>query len=230
MKIPRSVFYGFLTVACGGQSPFEPNYFPPAVFTNPTLITNTHLPLGKLTQDVLEGTEGGKASRVIRTRLAGRTRAFTFGGQQVLAIIVSDTVYTAGQLAEVALDYFAQSDNGDVYYFGEDVDEYLPNGQIGHEGTWHLGIDTDKLGLFIPVSPKVGDRYRSEDVPGITREDDEVVAVNETVTVPAGTYQNCVKVKEILSDGAVEYKFYAPDVGVVREVPEDGLVDLKSHS
>ena len=229
MKMLRSFCYGLVAVACSGQSAFEPNYNPPAVFSNPTAITNVHLPLGSLTQDVLEGTEGGKASRVIRTRLPG-TRAFTFGGQQVQAIIVSDTVYTAGQLAEVALDYFTQSDNGDVYYFGEDVDEFVNVQIVNHEGAWHLGVDTDKPGLFLPATPKVGDRFRSEDVPGITREDDEVVAVNETVTVPAGTFQNCVKVKEILSDGAIEFKFYAPGVGVVKEVPEDGVVDLKSHS
>ena len=227
MKPMLPLSAALLALAC--QSAFEPNYNPPAVFTNPTTITNAHLPLGSLTQDVLEGTEGGQSSRVIRTRLPG-TRVFTIGGTQVLAIIVSDTVYTAGQITEVALDYFAQSDNGDVYYFGEDVDEYV-NGQItSHEGTWHLGADTDKPGLFLPASPKVGDKFRSEDVPGITRENDEVIAVEETVTVPAGTYQHCVKVREILSDGAVEYKLYAPGVGVVREVPEDGLVDLKTHT
>lgn len=227
MKLVNPFGCALLALACG--SSFEPNYNPPALFTNPTVITNAHLPLGTLTQDVLEGVEGGKSSLVIRTRLPG-TRAFTVNGAQVLAIIVSDTVYTAGAVTEVALDYFVQSDNGDVYYFGEDVDEYA-NGQIvSHEGTWHLGVDTNKPGLFLPATPKVGDKFRSEDVPGITTENDEVIAVDETVTVTAGTYQHCVKVKEILSDGAVEYKLYAPGVGVVREVPEDGLVDLKTHT
>ena len=221
--------YGALLVAACGQSSFAPNYNPPIVFSNSTSITNTHLPLSTLTQDVLEGQEAGQASRVVRTRLSG-TRSFPYNNTQVLAIIVSDTVYTAGQITEVALDYFAQSDNGDVFYFGEDVDEYV-NGQIvSHEGTWHLGVDTDVPGMFLPASPKIGDKFRSEDVPGITRENDEVIAIDETVTVPAGTYQHCVKTKEILSDGAVEYKLYAPGVGVVREVPEDGLVDLKTHT
>ena len=123
MKILRSFCYGVLAMACGGQVPFEPNYNPPAAFSNPTAVTNGYLPLSSLTQDVLEGTEGGKPERVVRTRLPG-TRAFTFNGQQMQAIIVSDTVYSDGQLKEVALDYFAQSDHGDVYYLGEDVDDY----------------------------------------------------------------------------------------------------------
>ena len=229
MKILRGIYSGGLVVACSGQTPFEPNYNPPAVFSNATAITNPLLPLSSLTQDVLDGTEGGKSQRVIRTRLPG-THTFTFNGQPLQTIIVSDTVYLDGQLKEVALDYFAQSDHGDVYYLGEDVDDY-ENGQVvSHGGAWHFGIDTDKLGILLPAAPKVGDRFRSEDVPGITREDDEVVAVNETVVVPAGTFQNCVKVREILSDGAVEYKYYAPGVGVVKEVPEDGVSDLQTHT
>jgi hypothetical protein len=50
------------------------------------------------------------------------------------------------------------------------------------------------------------------------------------VTAPAGSYQDCVKVKEKLADGSTEYKYYAKGVGVVREVPADGNVLLKSHA
>lgn len=35
-----------------------------------------------------------------------------------------------------------------------------------------------------------------------------VVAVNETVVVPAGTYNNCVKVRETTSEDSVYYKYY----------------------
>jgi hypothetical protein len=52
--------------------------------------------------------------------------------------------------------------------------------------------------------PQVGDKFRSEDVPGITWENDEVVAVAETVTVPVGTFKGCVKIREKLSDGSTE--------------------------
>ena len=61
-------------------------------------------------------------------------------------------------------------------------------------------------------------------------EDDEVISVSESVTVPAGSYKDCVKVKEMLADGTTEYKYYAKGVGVVRETPAVGDVLLKSHT
>ncbi len=84
---------------------------------------------------------------------------------------------------------------------------------------------------MFPAHPKVGDKFRPEDVSDKIRENDEVVSVTEKVITPAGTYENCVKVSEKLADGSIEYKYYAPGVGVVREVPEkDGDVLLKTHT
>jgi hypothetical protein len=45
-----------------------------------------------------------------------------------------------------------------------------------------------------------------------------VVAVAETVTVPAGSYKDCVRIREELSDGSTEYKLYALGVGTVKEI------------
>lgn len=209
---------------------FEPNYTPPApVFSNPLAITNAYLPLGALTQDILEGTEGGVAVRVERTRMA-QTKGFLINGVSVQAMIVEDRAYENGELVEVALDYFAQADDGTVYYLGEDVDIYAGGVIVSHEGAWLFGVDTDVMGILMPGVPEVGQKFRSENVPNVTREDDEVVSVSESVTVPAGTYTDCVKVKEIMSDGEIEYKYYAPGIGVVREVPEDGDVQLQTHT
>jgi hypothetical protein len=57
-----------------------------------------------------------------------------------------------------------------------------------------------------------------------------VVSLVEKTTVPAGTYENCVKVLETLPDGAIEQKYYAKGVGVVREIPAVGDVKLISHT
>ena len=198
-------------------------------FSHPRDITNPLLPLAYLKQDILEGTEGGMKVRIERTILPNKHKTFKIAGQTVEALVMEDREIKNGELEEVTLDYFAQDDEGTVYYLGEDVDEYEHGKIKGHSGAWLLGKDTKNPGVIIPAHPKVGDKFKSEDVNKEIHEDDEVVAVGETVSVPAGTYENCVKVKEVLADGEVEYKFYAPGVGVVREVPAGGDMVLISH-
>lgn len=213
---------------CGGGGGWTTTPFIPD-FSNPTAITNPYLPLASLVQDVLEGTEEGQAVRVERTLMPG-TRTFIVGDQTVEALIMEDREFVDGELEEVSLDYFAQGDDGTVYYLGEDVDVYQDGQVVSHEGAWLYGVDTDQPGVMMPGDPNVGDTFQAENVPGITREDNEIISVSETVTVPAGTFTDCVEIQETLTDGAVEYKFYAPNVGVVKEVPEDGVLDLISHN
>lgn len=100
----------------------------------------------------------------------------------------------------------------------------------GHGGAWLLGRDTQIPGALLPAHPKVGDRLQSENVPGITREDGEVVSISETITVPLATFHECVKVKEHASDSATEFKFYAPGIGVIAEMNSEGGLRLKSHT
>jgi hypothetical protein len=199
-------------------------------FSHPRDITNPYLPLAYLKQDIFEGTEGGKKTRVERTAMPGKHKTFTINGQTVEAAVYEDRAFVNGELEEVATDYFAQDDDGTVYYLGEDVDEYENGKVINHDGAWLLGKDTQVPGVLLPAHPKVGDKFKSEEVSKEINESDEVVSVSETVTVPAGTFTNCVKVKESLADGTTEYKYYASGVGVVREVPADGDELLISHT
>ena len=199
-------------------------------FSHPLDINNPYLPLASLKQDVLEGTEDGKKVRIERTAMPEMHRTFRIDGKNVESLVVEDREWEDSQLAEVALDYFAQADDGTVCYLGEDVDEY-ENGKLkGHEGTWAIGRDTEVPGIIFPGKPKTGTKFKSEDVSKDIMEDDEVISLSESVTAPAGSYKDCVKVKESLADGTTEYKYYAKGVGVVREVPAVGDVLLKSHT
>ncbi len=198
-------------------------------FSHPLEITNTYLPLARLQQDVLVGKEGKKNVRVERTAMPDLHKNFSVGNQAVEALVVEDRVFEDGELVELTLDYFAQADDGTVYYLGEDVDEYENGKVVGHSGAWLFGKHTQTLGVAMPAHPKVGDRFRGEDVPKITREDDEVVSASETLTLPMGAYRNCLKIKMVQSSGDVEYAYFLPDVGCVKEVPKDGELLLRSH-
>ena len=168
--------------------------------------------------------------RIERTAKPEVRETFQVGGSTIKALAFEDREFEAGKLAEVAMDYFAQSDDGTVYYLGEDVDEYRDGKVVGHAGAWRLGKATEIPGVLLPAQPKIGETFLSENVPGITTERDEIISVSEVVTVPAGTFRNCLKVKETLSDGKIEFKYYAPGVGVVKEVPTEGKVLLKAHT
>ena len=199
-------------------------------FSHPRDIYNPFVPMSYIKQDVLEGREGPKKVRVERTAKPDLHKTFKIGKQEVEALVVEDREWENGELSEVAVDYFAQADDGTVYYLGEDVDEYEGGKLKGHDGSWLLGKDTKKPGVVLPAHPKVGDKFKTEDVSKEINEKDEVISVTETVATPAGTYHDCVKVKEMLADGTVEYKYYAAGVGVVREQPADGDVLLQSHN
>jgi hypothetical protein len=195
-------------------------------FSHSREITNVYLPLGSLKQDILKNDE----ERVERTGKPDVHKTFQVGDQTVEALAVEDREYNSnGELTEATLDYFAQDDDGNVYYMGEDVDEYK-NGQIsGHGGAWLYGKDTQHLGVVMPAHPRAGDKFKSENAPPITWEADEIVSSTETATVPAGTFQNCVKIKENSSDGDLEYKLYAPGTGCVEEIEGTAPLSLKSH-
>jgi hypothetical protein len=183
-------------------------------FSHPRDVNNPYLPYALLKHDVLDGKEG---NRIERTAKPDVHRTFKVGNQTVDTLAVEDREYENGQLVESTLDYFAQADDGTVCYLGEDVDIYKDGKLASHEGAWLYGKHTKQIGVFFPGKPKVGDRFQPENVPKITWESDDVVAVSETVTVPVGKFTNCVKVREHLHDGDTDYKYFAPGVGVVKE-------------
>jgi hypothetical protein len=198
-------------------------------FSHPRDITNPYLPLAHVKRDILEGSEGGKKTRIERTAKPDVHKTFKVGEETVDSLAFEDRAYEDGQLAEVALDYFAQDDAGNVYYFGEDVDEYKDGKVVSHEGSWLFGKDTPAPGLMFPADPKLDQKWRSEDVSKEIAEDDEIVSTAAAAKTPFGDFPDCIKLKENLSDGTSEYKYYAKGVGVVREVPADGDELLVSH-
>jgi hypothetical protein len=202
-------------------------------FSHPRDVNNPYLPIAKLKQDILEGTEEGKKVRVERTLLPEKHKTFTINGQAVESLVYEDRAYVNGALEEVAIDYFAQDDAGTVYYLGEEVTDYDESGKVlpsGKAESWMLGTDTQVPGVVMPANPKVGDKFKCEDVSKTINESDEVVGMGETVTVPAGTFTDCLRIKEILDDGSIEYKWYAKGIGAVREMPATGDEQLVSHN
>jgi hypothetical protein len=134
--------------------------------------------------------------------------------------IVEERETKGGKLEELSRNYYAIDKlTGDVYYFGEDVDVFDTSGKvISHEGSWHSGVNGARFGLMMPGKPQVGNRYYQEVAPNLAMDRAEVVSLDETVKVPLGTFNNCLKTKESSGlESGVEQKLYAPWVGLLKD-------------
>jgi hypothetical protein len=147
---------------------------------------------------VLEGVEGGTNLVLIITVLDEiRTVPLTIAGEsRNLSTRVLEERRTAdGQLLEVSRKLLAQCiETGDVHYFGREVDRYADGIIVGHEGSWLAGIAGMEAGIIMPANFAVGARYSQQTLFGTAVDLASNSASGLTVSVPAGTFTNCVRV------------------------------------
>jgi hypothetical protein len=111
-------------------------------------------------------------------------------------------------------DYLAQDNDGNVWYFGEDVDNYEAGVIADHDGSWLAGVDGAKPGYWMKANPKVGDFYKQEFYAGEAEDEAKVLSVTEKVKIGLGNYKDCLKIQDIVpGDPVVEYKYYCKQVG-----------------
>jgi len=197
-----------------GGGPYDPT-IDPANFT--TNIDNPYLPLKPGTTYIYEGPT---SQGFIRNTFVVTTNTKRIDG--VTCVEVHDQVFTDGQLTEDTLDWFAQDVAGNVWYFGENTHE-LVDGLISTiDGTFMGGVDGAKPGIIMEAAPAIGDFYRQEFDLNNAEDFAEVVSLTESVTVPTGSYSNCLKTKETtpLEPDLLESKFYAPHVGNILTIDE----------
>ncbi len=129
--------------------------------------------------------------------------------------VVRDRVWEDGELVEDTHDWFAQDKDGNVWYFGEEVDNYEDGKLEDHEGAWEAGKNGAKPGIIMKASPKAGDAYRQEYLKGEAEDMGQVLSIQETVTTTLGTYKECIKIKDWtpLEADVVEHKFFCKEVG-----------------
>ncbi len=193
-------------------------------------ITNRYLPLSLLGPKVFTGEDTDDEGETVQTRLESRLLPDTTVIDGVTVAILEERAYEDGELIEVALDYFAQNGDGDVYYFGELVDNYVDGAVDNHDGHWLSGEDGNQPGLFMPARPQAGVTLTLEYAPGIAEDMATVLTLDEVADVPAGDYTNCLKTREFspLEPGIEEFKWYCPDVGMAKEEGDGSVLELVS--
>jgi len=195
----------------------------PPTFSDPTTLTNPYFAIEDVDQMVQLGAEGPDQLR-FEVTLLPRTKTVEWNGESVEARVHQFVAYSNGRILEVAEDFYAQDDDGNVWYLGENVDNYRAGVIADHEGEWLAGRD-GTAGMIMPADPQVGDVYRPENIPGLVFEEVTVKAVGQTVDGPRGPVEGAVLIQEELMDGTLEDKIFAPGYGEFQAevVTEDEL-------
>jgi hypothetical protein len=195
-------------------------------FSKRTPVTNPLHPTSEVTQVIMGGHVEGKPFRTEVTLLP-ETKPIEWGGKTVETAVSQYVAYLDGRIHEVALDWYAQADDGSVWYFGEDVFNYEDGRVVDTEGTWIAGDETPAA-MIMPAKPVVGDVYRPENAPEVVFEEVRVEKVDQTVPGPSGNISGAIEVSELHMDGKREGKVFAPGYGEFSTGSEAG--DLEAVS
>lgn len=140
----------------------------------------------------------------------------------VQTTIVRDTVYLDGEIREDTYDWFAQDQDGNVWYFGEDVSDF-ENGQLSSKaGSWEAGIDGALPGIVMFGDPAahIGEIYLQEYYVGEAEDTANLLSVTGVSSVPFGDFENVVITYDYtpLDHQSHEIKYYAHDVGQIKTI------------
>ena len=158
----------------------------------------------------------------VEVTVTDRTRAV----MGVETRVVHDLVTENGVPVEDTFDWYAQDDDGNLWYFGEDTTEFEDGEPVGHGGAWEAGVDGALPGIVLPAEPEVGMTYRQEYYAGEAEDRAKVLSVDEAVSVPFGDFTSALQTEDTtpLEPDVVEHKFYARDVGPVLAVTVKGEI------
>jgi hypothetical protein len=195
--------------ACAAYQPQVPD---PAAFAD--VIDNPYFPLPVGRRLVYRGVSDGER-QVDHVHVTDRTKTIL----GIDATVVHDVVFTEGRKDEVTFDWYAQDDQGNVWYLGEDTKVLLGHGRVDRSGSWESGVDGAKPGIIMPADPQIPDAYRQECLSGEAEDSAWVVARGGSLSVPYGTVHRVLRTLEFspLEPNVVAEKRYAPGLGIVVE-------------
>ncbi|MFN0275790.1 MAG: hypothetical protein ACKVPJ_08605 [Chitinophagales bacterium] len=215
--------------ACITDESYKPVIDPDNFITDFNIAPNPFFPLTPGVTLIYEGVnDEGDAERV--------ELSFTSDTKLIMGVtcmIVNDKVFVNGELVEDTDDWFAQDKTGNVWYFGEDVEDYENGVLVSTEGSWEAGSDGAYPGVRMPANPFPGNVYRQEYFPCEAEDMAQDLELGVSITVSYGSFTGCLKTTEYtpLEPGVSETKYYAPGVGYIK-IEKDGttafieLVDI----
>ena len=162
----------------------------------------------------------------IETTLMHEPKVIEVDGQAIETLVSQFVSYQDGRIHEVATDWYAQGDDGAVYYLGEDVFNYEDGVVADTDGTWIAGDDAP-IAMIMPADPQPGDVFRPENIPGELMEEVTIKQVDVTVDGPHGPIDGAIIGQENHTlEGVYEDKWFAPGYGEFFSGVGDSLESL----
>jgi hypothetical protein len=190
----------------------------PNSFSRSTTINNEWFPLKPGMQSVFEGytDEGGQAvhHRVLYT-VTDLTKVI--GGVRTVVAWVVD--YSNDQLIEKEVCFYAQDNDGTVWYLGEHPEVYK-DGEFVEAPTWIHGLEGALAGIKMKAKPQLGmPTYSSGWGPGVDFTDRALIyQMGQRISVPFGNYGDTLVIAESSQSepNAWQLKSFARGVGTIR--------------
>ncbi|HEX6653977.1 MAG TPA: hypothetical protein VF072_14620 [Thermoleophilaceae bacterium] len=215
-----------LAVAAHNPAPVKTPYNPdidPADFGGP--IDNPLLPLKPGTVFTFRGVgDDGKTRELNIVRVTHRKKRI----MGIDATVVLDKVWAAGKPEERTFDWYAQDNDGNVWYMGENSFDWEHGHWVRNDGSWTAGVGNGKPGVIMLAHPRRGDAYRQEYSPGHAVDQAKVLGPGGRVATPFRTFKRTLLTREFSTiDRQFEKKWYARGIGVIQE---DAVTKSKEHS
>ena len=191
--------------------------FNPDNFDDSTNIDNLWYPLKPGTRRVLSGaTEQSGLTIPHRIVFTVTDLIKVIEGVRTVVVYVED--YSEGDLVEAELAFFAQDNDGNVWYLGEYPEEYA-NGRFVDAPAWIAGLKGAQAGIKMKSEPQEGTSYSQGWGPAVNWTDyGRVDQLGQETCVPLDCYQNVIVVAEssLAESDAFQLKYYAQGVGEVQ--------------
>jgi hypothetical protein len=207
-------------VAAGLCGPGTVLSFDRGAFQTSPKVDNKWFPLTPGMQYTTAGTvksAEGTTKRMVTHTVTGLTKVIDGVKTQVLW----DRDYADGELVESELAFFAQTDTGDVWLFGEYPEEFENGKFVGAPNTFLSGLSGAQGGIAMQGNPRVGaPSYVQAHAPAVKFLDcGAVVQENQRVCVPSGCYEDVLVIDErnpLEPEVGHQRKFYSAGTGLVK--------------